>query len=158
MYKQSARFRRSGILMAVLALALCAVQLQGAGLSLSATTATTITCNTATTGPANPVTITVKPGTDVTYPVAVTLGPLPAGLAVTPTSGTFLSSGAANVTSGIAFVLSAAQGCAGLSAGANTASTFHFMANQNGAGAVADPNNVTTTITATVATSGLSAT
>lgn len=144
--------------MAVLASILCMAHLQGAGLSLSATTATTITCNTSTTGPANPVTITVKPGTDTTYPLIVTPGPLPAGLVVTPTTGTFASATAANVTSGIGFVLSAAQGCAGLSAGANTATTFHFMANQNGAGAVADTNNVTTTITVTATTSGLSAT
>ncbi len=158
MDKKSARFHRSGMLMAVLASALCTAHLQGAGLSLSATTATTITCNTATTGPANPVTITVKPGTDTTYPVVVTPGPLPAGLVVTPTTGTFTSSTASNVATGIPFVLSAAQGCSGLSAGANTANTFHFMANQNSAGAVADTNSVTTTITVTAAASGLSAT
>lgn len=149
-------FHRSGILLAVLAPTLCTGLLHAAtGLSLSATTATTITCNTATTGPANPVTITVKPGTDITYPVVVTPGPLPAGLVVTPSTQT-LTSG--NATTGVAFVFGAAPGCAGLTSGANTASTFHFMANQNGAGALADTNNVTTTITVTAAVSGLSAT
>lgn len=144
-------FHRSGILLAVLAPTLCTGLLHAAGLSLSATTATTITCNTATTGPANPVTITVKGGTNTTYPMVLTLGPLPAGLAVSPTTVTFANSTAA--TAGQAFVFGAAQGCAGLSSGANTASTFHFLV-----GGVADANNVTTTITATVAVSGLSAT
>jgi uncharacterized protein (TIGR03437 family) len=83
--------------------------------------------------------------------MVITLGPLPAGLAVSPATVTFANSTAA--TTGQAFVLSAAQGCVGLSAGANTASTFHFVVNN-----VADTNNVTTTITANVATSGLTVT
>jgi hypothetical protein len=156
MHLKSSKFPRSGIFLAVLASTICTGLLHGSGLALSATTATTITCNTAVAGPANPVTITVKPGTDITYPVTVTPGPLPAGIVVTPTTGTFLLASSANVTSGISFVLSAAQGCAGLSSGTNTASTFHFMANQNSAGAVADGNLVTTTVTVTSAASGLS--
>lgn len=157
MYLIAPRFHGHGILLAVLASTLCTGLLHGSGLSLSTTTATTITCNTATTGPATPVIITVKPGTDVTYPVVVTPGPLPAGLVVTPSTGTFASASAANVTSGIAFTLSAAQGCAGLSGGANSAATFHFMVSQNSGAPVADTNNVTTTITVTAAASGLSA-
>src|SRR5580698_8924780 len=121
-------FHRSGILLAVLAPTLCTGLLHAAGLSLSATTATTITCNTAVAGPGGPVTITVKPGTDITYPVVVTLGTLPAGLAVSPSTVTFASAIAANVTTGQAFIFSAAQGCTGLASGANTATTFHFMA------------------------------
>jgi uncharacterized protein (TIGR03437 family) len=144
------------MLLAVLAPTLCTGLLHAAtGLSLSTTTATTMTCNTAVAGPLLPVTITVKPGTDVTYPVVVTPGPLPAGLVVSPSSQTLTSS---NAAAGVPFILSAAQGCAGAVAGVNTASTFHFMANQNGAGAVADTNNVTTTITVTATASGLSAT
>lgn len=143
---------RRGTLLAVLASALCGNALYGSGLNLSTTTAAGITCNTAT-GPATPATITVKPGADTNYPTVVTLGTLPAGLVVTPSSGT-LNSG--NASTGVVFTLSAAQGCAGMSAGANSG-TFTFKANQNGAGAVADTNTVSTTITVTAAASGLSA-
>lgn len=154
MNPRSSISHRSGLLLAVLVSTLCPSLLRASGLALSATSATTITCNTAT-GPANPVTITVKPGTDITYPVVVTPGPLPAGLVVSPGTNT-LTSG--NASAGVSFVLSAAPGCAGLIAGANTATTFHFMANQNNAGALADANNVTTTITVTAAASALSVT
>jgi uncharacterized protein (TIGR03437 family) len=127
--------------------------LHAAGLTLSATTASTITCNTAT-GPATPVTINVKPGTDVTYPVVLSLGTLPAGLVVTAATSNTLTS--ANAATGLNYVFSAAPGCAGLTAGANTASTFHFLVAQNGGQAAADTNNVTTTITVTATSSPLS--
>ena len=152
-------FHRSGILLAVLAPTLCTGLLHAAGLSLSATTATTITCNTATTGPANPVTITVKPGTDITYPVVrTTLGALPAGLVV-PHDDT-ASAIAANVTSGQAFVLSAAPGCAAGCRGREQRVHVPFRGGtkRRRANGFADPNNVTTTITANIAVSGLSAT
>ena len=98
------------------------------------------------------MTITVKPGTDLTYPVVVTPGTLPAGLVVTPSTQT-LTSG--NAATGVQFVFAAAPGCSGLSPGANVSSTFVFMANQNSAGALADGNAVTATITVTAVATAL---
>jgi uncharacterized protein (TIGR03437 family) len=155
MHMKSSLFPRSGVLLAVFASTLCSGLLQAAVLSLSATSANTITCNTST-GPATPVLITVKSGLDLGFPIVVTPGPLPAGLAVSPSTLTMANAAAG--TTGVVFTLSAAQGCAGLSAGANTASTFTFMASQSGGAAVADVNTVTTTITVTATTSALSAT
>lgn len=154
MNPQSSKSRRSGLFLAALASTFCPGLMHAAGLSLSATSATTITCNTAT-GPATTVTITVKPGADLTYPVVVTPGTGTTGLAVSPASQTLTS---ANALSGVNFILSAAPGCSGLSSGANTASTFHFMTTQNGGALTTDPNNVTTTITVVSTATALTAT
>lgn len=84
-----------------------------------------IACTTGTTGPAPGVAITVKPVTSLVSPntLAVSLGTLPAGIVVTPTTGTLT---AANQVAGIVFTVRAAPGCSGATAGTNLPVNFRF--------------------------------
>ena len=102
---------------ATLAAALCCGGLQAA--SLTATPgAVALTCNTLT-GPGAAATIVVKPVATLTNnTIAVTLGTLSAGLAVTPPASTILNS--TNQSQGLTYTVNVAAGCAGATSGSAT--------------------------------------
>ena len=106
----------------------------------------TLTCSTAT-GPGTAANVIVKPitaltGANTLVVSAVSIG---TGLVVTAPANTTLSS--ANSTTGLTFTVRAANGCAGLSSGAN-APTFRFSTVSNGVDVT-----VTANITVTVGAS-----
>lgn len=103
----------------------------------------TLTCSTAT-GPGTAANVIVKPITALTgsNTLVVTAVSIGTGLVVTTPSVNTLSS--SNSTAGITFTVRAANGCAGLTSGAN-APTFRFSTVSNGVD-VTVTANVTVTV------------
>ncbi|MBY0502890.1 MAG: putative Ig domain-containing protein [Bryobacteraceae bacterium] len=110
-----------------------------------------MSCST-TTGPGTAVTVVVRPTTPIAAggsPIAFTLGSLPAGIVVTPSTTQTLTT--SNQTAGITFTIRSADGCAGATSGTNAVS-FRFQ--------VGGVNNATVSIShvVTATASALSAT
>jgi len=83
-----------------------------------------VTCSTLT-GPGPAVNVVVKPVTPIGLggaAIPISLGTLPAGIVVTPTTASLTT---ANQTAGLTFSVKAASGCAGATAGTNAVS-FRF--------------------------------
>ncbi len=83
-----------------------------------------VTCSSLT-GPGTAVSIVVKPVTPIAAggaAIPVSLGALPAGIVVTPTTASLTT---ANQTAGVTFTVNAVAGCAGATAGTNNV-TFRF--------------------------------
>jgi len=131
-------------ILVVLTWALAAGRMEASNL-LTVTPATlTLSCNTIS-GPGAPVTILVKPAATLTKEtIAVTMGTITGGLAITAPAAQTLS--AANQAMGLTYTVNLAAGCVGGSTGSTTL-TF------NAAGKADAAATVTTTVTA--AASGL---
>lgn len=113
------------IIIALLALAICTGTAQASGnvLTASATTVN-LTCSTVT-GPSTG-TVTITLASKPTASLAVGLSALPAGIGVTPPSGTLTTS---NYSTGIAFTVTMTATTGGATAGCVTipaSGTFHF--------------------------------
>ena len=123
----------------VLCCGLCCGRAQAASLLTTTPATIALTCDTAT-GPGPAAAIIVKPATPLTTnTIAVTLGTLTAGLAVTPPGPAILNS--SNQSQGLTYSVSLAPGCAGITSGS---ATIRFNA-----GGIADAAvTATTTVTA----------
>jgi Putative Ig domain len=83
-----------------------------------------VTCSSLS-GPGTAATVVVKPATTIAAggaAIPVSLGTLPAGIVVTPTTASLTT---ANQTAGVTFTVNAVAGCAGATAGTNSV-TFRF--------------------------------
>ncbi len=95
-----------------------------AQVAVTPNTPISVSCSSLT-GPGTAVALVVKPATPIASggaAIPVSLGTLPAGIVVTPSSASLTT---ANQTAGVTFTVNAAAGCAGATAGTNNV-TFRF--------------------------------
>ena len=109
-----------------LLLLMSALSVNGLQAALTTVPAGPITLPCSTTGGTTAVTFVVKSGTTISSPIAITMGTVPTGVTITPSTSQTLT--VAAQAAGITYTLRSAAGCAGATAGTNTV-TLQFLAN-----------------------------
>lgn len=140
-------------MVAVLGLALCAGKMQAVNLLQTTTTSVALTCSTVS-GPTT-ANVVVKPAASLTTgSIYITLGTLPAGWSVSPSTQQTLTS--ANQSAGITYTFSlsgAAAGCVGFTPTSST--TFYFKAVTTSSGTAVNDVNFPISSVLAATTSGL---